>query len=633
MKRIYAWANDPEMARQWPENVLVCDLLGKFTQYVTNRNMCITIMTAGGSQTATSRSTTVQTMRWFAGVVTAGALITSACQVAGENNPVSSPTEGAAPLSTGQPDQNAPTSGATEVPPPPSPGDGSTPPTSPDPTIPAPVTPGPTTAGIEELISDMTGSHEALMHGVPEFWSWAQGPDLDDEANDPGNFRAMTAWGVAYEAADGNPATNSRVQITDHQSWLLDKAGTWTLIQSTESVEGSFFAEDFNGNSTTDREIRTESTGGVSVLPGQGYNFHFWPTGGRAEIDPNDVAGVITLFRARTVLDDPNGVDDRDQARFVAGSGGDWWLDQSAPWDNFTTNSGLGQGKSKLVKPTWRTFAFHTLTEAQLRSNPPPFVASADSSAVVPTSSPAPDATTDQPTSPTDTAATLPSTGTVRIMTLGDSITEGNGTDGDQSYRGHLFNQLVAAGLDVDFVGTQSKPTAAGGDPDHEGHGGFVIGPGPSKADDWAPGGHGNLYDNLATYLSAEPDVVFVMAGVNDYFNIVDQPGYDPDRDGAERLVGLADRIQALRPGTLVVVSTLLPVEWSDDFAAPLNQALAPLVAARDGVELVDAATAPIPKSGFLDGVHLNDSGAAIAADTIAQQLIPILTSWREPSA
>ena len=64
-----------------------------------------------------------------------------------------------------------------------------------------------------------------------------------------------------------------------------------------------------------------------------------------------------------------------------------------------------------------------------------------------------------------------------RIMPLGDSITEGAGWDGG-GYRAVLREKLVAAGYDVDYVGTATHnpgTLADSGDVQHDGHGGWKV--------------------------------------------------------------------------------------------------------------------------------------------------------------
>ena len=70
-------------------------------------------------------------------------------------------------------------------------------------------------------------------------------------------------------------------------------------------------------------------------------------------------------------------------------------------------------------------------------------------------------------------AAAAESNGGVRVMPLGDSITEGTQVPG--GYRIGLWQRLAAAGYRVDFVGTQFNGPAALGDHDHEGHPGWRI--------------------------------------------------------------------------------------------------------------------------------------------------------------
>ena len=84
------------------------------------------------------------------------------------------------------------------------------------------------------------------------------------------------------------------------------------------------------------------------------------------------VAGVLVTTQARLVLDDPNGPDDRDQARYVLGVGADYWLSLAAQWDQWKTNGDVGIGRFRYVTPEWQTYTMSSLDEAELRQNPPP---------------------------------------------------------------------------------------------------------------------------------------------------------------------------------------------------------------------------------------------------------------------
>ena len=67
---------------------------------------------------------------------------------------------------------------------------------------------------LEEIISDMTEPHEGRPHGVPSNYDWALKPRRGAETP-PETWNAAIAWGQLYEWIEGNPATNTRVQIRD----------------------------------------------------------------------------------------------------------------------------------------------------------------------------------------------------------------------------------------------------------------------------------------------------------------------------------------------------------------------------------------------------------------------------------
>lgn len=239
------------------------------------------------------------------------------------------------------------------------------------PSNPTPSVPAGTSLG-SEIASDMTGQNEGAPHGVPSSWDWAQGPVLTMGKNANG-WHALTAWGVVYEAAEGNPATNTRVNIRDLQLFFLQKStGKWLLLQNTSQPDGAAYLEDFSGDVSKPGDVRQEPDGTISVTAGGGYNFHFYPSD-RASINPNDIGGILALFQARLIVGDPNLPDDRSIARYLCGSGADYYPALTGGWPgNLTYNPGVGNGKMKYVQSEWRFFALTTLTAAQLTSNLPP---------------------------------------------------------------------------------------------------------------------------------------------------------------------------------------------------------------------------------------------------------------------
>jgi len=223
-----------------------------------------------------------------------------------------------------------------------------------------------------QISGDMTGSNEGHPHGVPLSWDWANGPATEEGNNSEGQ-QAMTAWGVVYEASQGNPASNTRVNIRNVQTWFLSKSkGTWTMLQNTSNPDGEAYVEDFSNDSNKSADVRREPDGTISVTAGGGYNFHFYPSP-RASINQNDIGGIVTIFEARLIVGDPSRADDRSTANYLAGAGGDYYPSLTGSWPGNTSyNPGIAIGKEKYVKTYWRSFAMSTVPASQLTQNPPP---------------------------------------------------------------------------------------------------------------------------------------------------------------------------------------------------------------------------------------------------------------------
>ncbi|MEV4350036.1 ricin-type beta-trefoil lectin domain protein [Actinoplanes sp. NPDC049596] len=193
---------------------------------------------------------------------------------------------------------------------------------------------------------------------------------------------------------------------------------------------------------------------------------------------------------------------------------------------------------------------------------------------------------------PTAAAAAAESNGGVRVMPLGDSITEGTQVPG--GYRIGLWQRLAGAGYRVDFVGTQSNGPAALGDHDHQGHPGWRI---------------DQIDANITRWLqAANPRTVLLHIGTNDIlqnYNVASAPS---------RLSTLIDHITATAPAADVFVATLIPLASSGQEAAArsFNAALPGIVQSKVNsgrrVHLVDMHAA-LTTADLIDGVHPTAGG------------------------
>src|SRR6266516_1236458 len=133
-------------------------------------------------------------------------------------------------------------------------------------------------------------------------------------------------------------------------------------------------------------------------------------------------------------------------------------------------------------------------------------------------------------------AANAESNGGVRVMPLGDSITDGIQVPG--GYRIGLWQRMVAAGFRVDYVGTLFNGPSNLGDHDHEGHPGWRI---------------DQIDASITGWLRATtPHTVLLHIGTNDVLQ---------NRDLANapaRLSALIDHITATAPSAEVFVATII---------------------------------------------------------------------------
>jgi lysophospholipase L1-like esterase len=206
------------------------------------------------------------------------------------------------------------------------------------------------------------------------------------------------------------------------------------------------------------------------------------------------------------------------------------------------------------------------------------------------------------------------SNGGVRVMPLGDSITDGFTVPG--GYRIGLWQRFVNDGYRVDFVGSLSNGPAELGDHDHEGHSGWRI----DQID-------ANIVSWLRTYT---PHTVLLHIGTNDVGQNYDLP------NAPARLSALIDHITATVPDAEVFVATIIPLGSSglEPAARTFNAAIPGIVQSKAGagkhVHLVDMHAA-LTAADLADGVHPNATGYDKMATTWYNALKSVPGSIGEP--
>jgi hypothetical protein len=224
---------------------------------------------------------------------------------------------------------------------------------------------------LKVMLYDGAGAHEDLPKGVPSSYSWSTGARISPDPSWPADFYAMTAWGQLYEGAS-NKASNTRVAIKEAAAWILDKNGKWYEAQAQGAVAGAAYVTDFVNDASKPADARIEPDGAISVRADENFNYHFWPASGRAVVEPSNVKGICSSFKARLVIDDHSKPDDRARASYVADSGADTWRSLDAPWkSDWSNNYDMGLGRMKRVTSEWQSFNMCNVSPDKLRLNSP----------------------------------------------------------------------------------------------------------------------------------------------------------------------------------------------------------------------------------------------------------------------
>ncbi|KAF4498548.1 SGNH hydrolase [Fusarium agapanthi] len=184
----------------------------------------------------------------------------------------------------------------------------------------------------------------------------------------------------------------------------------------------------------------------------------------------------------------------------------------------------------------------------------------------------------------------------LRVLALGDSITNGFKSSDGSGYRGFLYNYLTKQGIyKVDMIG--SVKAGAMSDPDNEGHNGATISQTSGFAD---------------LSLGQRPNVVLLHAGTNDM-------GNDNDAAGAvNRLADLVDKIIKECPDAAVLVAAIIPAtdRARQGRTNTYNAGVAALVSSRAnaGKVLLMNMDTVLTTDELSDGLHPNDERYGVMA-------------------
>ncbi len=201
----------------------------------------------------------------------------------------------------------------------------------------------------------------------------------------------------------------------------------------------------------------------------------------------------------------------------------------------------------------------------------------------------------------------------LRILPLGDSITQGNAAH--QSYRYPLWKKLLDRRIAFDFIGSMHGnfkgnpewPDYKGQifDPDHEGHWGWQTDEILNKLDVW-----------MVEYT---PDIVLMHLGTNDIFR---QQSVESTLEELNKLIA---KFREKNANVAIFIAKLIPSKYKVEEILNLNKAIVRLISEKSNesskVIVVDQASGFLVNEDTFDAVHPNRQGE----EKIAQKWIEAL--------
>lgn len=209
----------------------------------------------------------------------------------------------------------------------------------------------------------------------------------------------------------------------------------------------------------------------------------------------------------------------------------------------------------------------------------------------------------------------LPSKSPIRIMPLGDSITESS--RGYVSYRYWLWKALKEDGFNIDFVGSKrgvyvGKPKFKDFDDEHEGHWGWRVDQILKEIPRWAT--------------THKPDFALIHLGTNDI-------GQGESID--QVIVEIKELILKLREANskiVVFLAKVLPMLELDEQIVAFNKQIAELPKSMlepANIVVVDMWSGFDTAKDTWDGLHPNESGERKMAKAWYAALLPTLNQSR----
>jgi Carbohydrate binding module (family 6) len=231
------------------------------------------------------------------------------------------------------------------------------------PSDPHPAEPAGAVNSLQNIIDDMTmqstGNGRAQNEAAVHF----SGSYLQAKALLPGlaeGVNNITSWCWAFRSP-GDPSSNTEVQVRHQEAYaLLASTGNWVRVNGgrPSGFQGTVAAADLGSYLKTEKAIDADT---IQVNPGRIagrsdlVSYEMWtPDAGSSLINFRDVVAVYATCQMRLAKGDPNGVDDRAEARFAGQVGFDLWNRNGGGFFPGTTFADGSGGRMERIGAEWQ---------------------------------------------------------------------------------------------------------------------------------------------------------------------------------------------------------------------------------------------------------------------------------------
>ena len=178
-------------------------------------------------------------------------------------------------------------------------------------------------------------------------------------------WSAFGQWATIYKVADTSLVENVGVEITDFKMWRYNPTTNQWILVNEGFDYGAFYLEDFwdDGNAPLpNNKVLSNDKKTYKCLMNSataGRCFHpFSPQINWADVgfsDNTNPCYVVSQMKARLIVWDSSGSDNRASANLCANVGGDYWIYKGATYDNqWRHNGDFAIGYFKKLTNDWQ---------------------------------------------------------------------------------------------------------------------------------------------------------------------------------------------------------------------------------------------------------------------------------------